>query len=215
MVIAVTNLKGGVGKTTIATNLAVSFAHRQKKVCIVDTDLSQKSAMEWAGNRDEAALSIPVFGVTEKQLNKEVEALRKDYDIVFIDGTPQLSELASRTILASDILIVPLSPSIYDFRSFENFLNKYSEVKMVKESIGKIEAYVIVNRVNESANVSKEIDEALREHELIVLNTRLANRVAYVDSATNGQGVIEYKDQKAKAEMNRLTDEIEMYINNF
>ncbi len=215
MVIAVTNLKGGVGKTTIATNLAVSFAHRQKKVCIVDTDLSQKSAMEWAGNRDEAALSIPVFGVTEKQLNKEVEALRKDYDIVFIDGTPQLSELASRTILASDILIVPLSPSIYDFRSFENFLNKYSEVKMVKESIGKIEAYVIVNRVNESANVSKEIDEALREHELIVLNTRLANRVAYVDSATNGQGVIEYKDPKAKAEMNRLTDEIEMYINNF
>ncbi len=215
MVIAVTNLKGGVGKTTIATNLAVSFAHRQKKVCIVDTDLSQKSAMEWAGNRDEAALRIPVFGVTEKQLNKEVEALRKDYDIVFIDGTPQLSELASRTILASDILIVPLSPSIYDFRSFENFLNKYSEVKMVKESIGKIEAYVIVNRVNESANVSKEIDEALREHELTVLNTRLANRVAYVDSATNGLGVIEYKDPKAKAEMNRLTDEIELYINNF
>ena len=215
MVIAVTNLKGGVGKTTIATNLAVSFAHRQKKVCIVDTDLSQKSAMEWAGNRDESALSIPVFGVTEKQLNKEVEALRKDYDIVFIDGTPQLSELASRTILASDILIVPLSPSIYDFRSFENFLNKYSEVKMVKESIGKIEAYVIVNRVNESANVSKEIDEALREHELTVLNTRLANRVAYVDSATNGLGVIEYKDPKAKAEMNRLTDEIQSYINNF
>lgn len=215
MVIAVTNLKGGVGKTTIATNLAVSFAHRQKKVCIVDTDLSQKSAMEWAGNRDESALRIPVFGVTEKQLNKEVEALRKDYDIVFIDGTPQLAELASRTILASDILIVPLSPSIYDFRSFENFLNKYSEVKMVKESIGKIEAYVIVNRVNESANVSKEIDEALREHELTVLNNRLANRVAYVDSATNGLGVIEYKDPKAKAEMNRLTDEIEMYINNF
>ncbi len=215
MVIAVTNLKGGVGKTTIATNLAVSFAHRQKKVCIVDTDLSQKSAMEWAGNRDESALSIPVFGITEKQLNKEVEALRKDYDIVFIDGTPQLAELASRTILASDILIVPLSPSIYDFRSFENFLTKYSEVKMVKESIGKIEAYVIVNRVNESANVSKEIDEALREHELTVLNTRLANRVAYVDSATNGLGVIEYKDSKAKAEMNRLTDEIEKYINNF
>ena len=86
---------------------------------------------------------------------------------------------------------------------------------MVKESIGKIEAYVIVNRVNESANVSKEIDEALREHELTVLNTRLANRVAYVDSATNGLGVIEYKDPKAKAEMNRLTDEIQSYINNF
>ena len=191
MVIAITNLKGGVGKTTIATNLAVCFAQKGRKVCIVDTDLSQKSSMDWAGSRDESARKVPVFGITEKQLNKEVEGLRKDYDLVFIDGTPQLAELASRTILASDIILIPLSPSIYDFRSFENFLEKYEQVRVVKENIGKVEAYVVVNRVIESANVSKEIREALGEYPVKVLEAKLANRVAYADSATQGLGVIE------------------------
>lgn len=215
MVIAITNLKGGVGKTTITTNLAVCFAHRGKKVCIIDTDLSQKSSMEWAGSREDTALTIPVYGVTEKQLNKEVETLRKNYDLVFIDGTPQLSELASRTILASDIVLVPLSPSIYDFRSFESFLEKYNQVKAVKEAIGKMEAYVVVNRVVESANVSREIQEALLEYDIKTMTSRIASRVAYADSATQGLGVVEYKDRKAKEEINRLADELEGIIKNF
>ena len=50
-VIAVTNLKGGVGKSTISTNLAVSLKHRGFEVCILDTDLGQQSAMEWKGER--------------------------------------------------------------------------------------------------------------------------------------------------------------------
>jgi len=41
-----------------------------------------------------------------------------------------------------------------------------------------------------------------------VLNTKLANRIAYVDTATDGTGVLEYKDLKAKAEMNSLTEEL-------
>ncbi|NJN35162.1 MAG: AAA family ATPase [Saprospiraceae bacterium] len=215
MVIAVTNLKGGVGKTTIATNLAVCFAHRGKKVCIVDTDLSQKSSMDWSGSRDETMAKVAVFGITEKQLNKEVESLRKDFDIVIIDGTPQLAELASRTILASDIVLIPLSPSIYDFRAFESFLEKYEQVRSVKESIGKIEAFVVVNRVNESANVSREIQDALQEYSLKTLQTRIASRVAYVDSATQGLGVFEYKDKKAKEEITRLTDEVAAIIETF
>ena len=209
MVLSVTNLKGGVGKTTIATNIAVTLVHRGFDVCIVDTDLGQQSSMEWAGNRSEDLKPVPVFGVTIKQLNKEVEGLRKRFDIIIVDGTPQLSELADRTILASDALIIPLTASIYDFRGFENFLERFEQIKGVKEVSGStVEAFVVLNRIVPNTNVSKEIEEAVVEYEIELLDTRIVNRVSYAQSATDGRGVIEYKDGKAKIEFNKLVDEI-------
>jgi len=209
MVISVTNLKGGVGKTTIATNLAVNLVHLGHEVCIVDTDLGQQSAMEWAGNRAEGLKPVPVFGVQIKQLNKEVEQLKTKYDFVVIDGTPQLSELADRTILASDMLLIPLTPSIYDYRGFENFLERFEQIKGVREASGStVDAYVVLNRIVPNTNVSRDIEKAVKEYDVGILETRLVNRVAYVDTASEGKGVVEYKDRKAKAEIESLTQEL-------
>lgn len=209
MVISITNLKGGVGKTTIATNIAVDLKHRGYEVCIVDTDLGQQSSMEWGGNREESLPVVPVFGIAIKQLNKEVAELSKKYQIVVIDGTPQLSELADRTILASDILLIPLTPSIYDYRGFENFLERFEQVKGLKEASGsQVDAYVILNRIVPNTNVSKDIANAVQEYEIGIMDTQLVNRVAYVDSASEGKGVVEYKDKKAAAEIVKLTDEV-------
>jgi chromosome partitioning protein len=210
MRIAITNLKGGVGKTTITTNLAVSFAHRGKRVCIVDSDLGQKSSMEWAGNRSESMPHIPVYGAMAKQLNKEVAKLNEENDIVFIDGTPQLSELAERTVLASDILIIPISPSIYDLRAFESFFEKVEQINQVREEQGlkMVKTYVIVNRIAEKTNLGREILEALKDYAVTVFDTKLANRIAYAETATGGLGVAEWKDKKAKEEFENLVDEV-------
>jgi chromosome partitioning protein len=210
MRIAITNLKGGVGKTTITTNLAVSFAHRGKRVCIVDSDLGQKSSMEWAGNRSESMPHIPVYGAMAKQLNKEVAKLNEENDIVFIDGTPQLSELAERTVLASDILIIPISPSIYDLRAFESFFEKVEQINQVREEQGlkMVKTYVIVNRIAEKTNLGREILEALKDYAVTVFDTKLANRIAYAETATGGLGVAEWKDKKAKEEFEHLVDEV-------
>ena len=211
MRIAVTNLKGGVGKTTITTNLAVEFVHKGKKVCIVDTDLGQKSSMEWSGNRSETMPHIPVFGAIGKQLNKEIAKLNEEFDVVMIDGTPQISELAERTVLASDMLIIPISPSIYDLRAFESFYEKVEQINLVREEqdLRRVSVFVIINRISEKTNLGKEIIDALEDYkEIKVFQTKLANRISYAESATQGMGAYEWKDAKAKTEFTRLGNEV-------
>lgn len=210
MVIAITNLKGGVGKTTLTINLAVGFALKGKTVCIVDTDLGQKSSMEWAGNREESRIKIPVYGVTVKQITKEVAELSTKYDVVLIDGTPQLNEVADRTIIASDLVLIPMSASMFDFRGFQNFLERYVQMKEMKEANnGSVDARILLNRIERNRNVTKQIEEELKEYELPVMNSKVSYRVAYVESAIEGLGVMEYKDPKAKAEIAALVEELE------
>ena len=208
-VIAITNLKGGVGKSTISTNLAVCFKHQGYEICILDTDLGQQSVMEWKGERSEDLMNIPVYGVTVKQLNKEVEDLKQRFEIVIIDGTPQLSELADRTILASDLVLIPITPSFYDFRGFENFFERFDQFRSVKASNGaQVNGYVILNRIIQNTKVSNDIKEAVAEYNIGVLETQLINRVAYADATSEGRGVIEYSDNKAKKEMENLANEV-------
>ena len=211
MVISITNLKGGVGKTTVSVNIATALAHRGYKVCIVDTDLQQTSSVRWSGQRDDDAIRVPVFAVGEK-LNKEVEALNRDYQVVVIDGTPQLSELASRTILASDIVIVPISPSGYDFWAFEQFMQHYKRVKTLKEDL---EAFILLNRYSENTNIGREVRKALSEFDVPIMKNFLAERVAYQETSIQGISVIEYKDKKAKLEIQALTDEVESMIKKY
>lgn len=131
MIIAVTNLKGGVGKSTIARNLAAYFIEQRVKTCIIDTDLEQRTTCDWQERRDEAAIRIPVFPMTTVQaLPKDVETHSQDgYDMIIIDGVPQMDQVATRTILICDILLIPITPSIDDLKSFERFLRRMMKSK--------------------------------------------------------------------------------------
>ena len=75
MKIGITNLKGGVGKSTITQNLAVCFAHLDYKVVIVDTDTNQNS-LSWYGARDSELPNINVVGVSESEaLSKSIRTI--------------------------------------------------------------------------------------------------------------------------------------------
>ena len=209
MVIAVTNLKGGVGKTTLSTNISVSFAQRGYKVCIVDTDEQQRSSVKWSEQREDKLAHVAVVTVGSEKLIREVDAISKNYDLVILDGTPQLSKLASSTLLASDLILVPISPSGYDYWSFESFLERYNQAKELKSNL---QAYLLLNKFTEQYNVDKEVRAALKEFELPCLKSTIGDRVAYRETIVQGMGVTEHKDKKAKEEFNKLTDEIEQIM---
>lgn len=206
MRIAISNSKGGVGKTTITQNLAVCFAIMGYKVCIVDTHITQNS-LSWFGVRDGDLAPLNAVGATDpKALNKTVDALHRDHDIVLIDGTPSLGEMTTRIILAADLLINPILPSGHDVRSMQMFFERY---ELAKDTAGKdIPAYFLLNRYTDTMRVHQGIKSLLEQYEFPILQTTLRERVAYVATGIEGTGVLEYEDPKAAEEMVALTKEI-------
>lgn len=205
MKIGITNLKGGVGKTTISQNLAVCFAHMGFKTCIVDTDTNQNS-LAWCGVRDENLPNVTVVGATDaKALGKTVENMHRDYEVVIIDGTPSLSEMTTRIILSSDMLIIPILPSAHDFRAMQPFFERYEQAR---EFRADIPAYFLINQFSSNGNIYKGMRTAIEGFGLEVLKSNVNKRAAYVETALDGRGVYESADNKAKDEIVKLTSEI-------
>jgi chromosome partitioning protein len=109
---------------------------------------------------------------------------------------------------------VPVSKSAYDFWAMDSFLQKFKQAKAYRNSI---QAYIILNKFNEKQNVGKEVKEAIKKEfpDIPLLNSVLCDRVAYTETITDGLGVFEYKDKKAKQEIESLYNEIQKIINSF
>lgn len=205
MIISVTSLKGGVGKSTIAQNLAVCMAHNGYKVCIADADTNQ-SSLRWSSLRSDELPIIPAFGTPEKTLSANIKQLALDYEIVIIDGTPTLDKITSKIILLADMLLVPILPSGLDIWATEQFLERYEDAKIEKEK--DIPAYMILNQYQSNITFNREVKEALTETSIQLFNSTLRPRTAYREVIIQGKGVFEYKDEKAKNEFLDLYNEV-------
>jgi chromosome partitioning protein len=204
MVLGVTNLKGGVGKTTISQNLAVAFAHEGYSVCLVDTDRNQNS-MQWYEVRSADLPNIRAFSVTDAGLTKSVDSLRKEYDIVIIDGTPSLEDIATRIILVSDLLLIPLVPSAHDLRTLGIFFERFEQAKSFRDDL---KAYFFLNYYEERELLPKAIEQILGQYDATLLDTKWKRRAVYRQSAVDGRGVVEDTNKKATEEVKDLMNEI-------
>jgi len=206
MIISISSLKGGVGKSTIAQNLAVCFARNGYKVCIIDSDANQ-SSLKWSSLRTNEEFSIPAYGLPDgNELGKNASHLDKLYDVVIIDGTPNLSKLTSKIILTSNFVFIPVLPSGMDVWATRKFLDHYQNI--IEESETNIPAYFIMNKFRPNTSLSMEVKECLAEFEIPVMETCLKDRVAYGEAVIKGSGVYEHRNKAAKEEITNLFNEV-------
>lgn len=194
MIIGVLSQKGGVGKTTIAVNLAATFAKSGQRVLLVDAD-PQGSALQWSAARDAEPL-FSVVGMAKATLHRELPDIAKDYQVVIIDGAPRVNELGRAAILASDVVLIPVQPSPYDIWAAAETVRLIQEAQQFKPDLKGV---FVINRKIANTAIGRDVTEALAQFEDIpVLSTALHQRVVYAESAGQGLSVLEV-DPKGEA----------------
>lgn len=213
MIISSVSYKGGVGKSTIAQNLAVLFAKAGHKVVVIDSDESAATS-RWAAARAEKEID-PFIQVVPKldprDIIPSIKRLYEDNDIILIDGPPSLFPIVSKILLVSHLILVPVTPKGgSDIWVTETFIERYEEVKQTSDQVG--EAFFVLNMYKDNVNLHKAFAEALDENEdnfgVKLLSSILHERVAFGEANSQGLGVVEYTDPKAKAEIESLYSEI-------
>jgi len=135
-VVLVANPKGGVGKSTLATNIAGYFASRGHAVMLGDVD-RQQSARLWLGLRPPAAATISTW---EAQGDGSVVRPPKGTTHAVLDSPAGLHGWRFKDVLAlADKVIVPLQPSIFDIYATRDFLDRLKESRnAAKTQIGLV-----------------------------------------------------------------------------
>jgi chromosome partitioning protein len=207
MIISILNLKGGVGKTTLVTNIAVAVRSRGHSVLVVDSD-PQGSARDW--HSENGGTQLDVIGLDRPTLDKDVFKFAKRYDYVFIDGAPHESTMAVKTLLCSDFVIIPVQPSPYDIWASKDLVDLIKQRQDITG--GYPHAAFLISRAIVNTVLGREVKDALNAYDLPILKNATSQRVAYASTAAEGGTVLDVNGE-AQKEIILLTDEILEAVN--
>jgi len=160
--IAVGNLKGGTGKSTIAVNLACALREAERTVALVDAD-PQGSATDWqaAGGLPVLVESLPLGSPRDAQRwVARVLTLKAGADYVVVDLPPQVGSGIASALLLADVLLVPVSPSGVDLRATGRALDLLRRARAVRDS-AKPAAMLVPSRVDRRTEIGRGAHSAL------------------------------------------------------
>lgn len=204
MIFALTNSKGGVGKSTISVHLAVWLHERGAKVALVDADVQGSSSI-WLG---EAAPAIKVVRLhTPDDVMEQVPGLQHEFEHLVIDGPAGLSEVTRTVLFLADVTFLPCGPSVLDLRAAKEAIRVVRQVQQIRQ--GPPRAVLVPNKLQVQYRLSQELIETARSLEIPAAGG-LRLRQAYADAA--GQGTVVWRmgprAQDAAREMETLLQEI-------
>jgi chromosome partitioning protein len=209
MIITVGHKKGGVGKSTIAVNLAAEFARLGKDVMLVDADPGIRTSSQWIADRAEGdSLAVIHHSQQEGNIRTALLDFGKRYETVIVDVAGRDSKELRTALTASDLVVIPNQPSQADLDSLKDVLETVDEARDFNPDL---KALAVLSRVSThifSRSAAEALDYFSDFPTLSVAQTRIHDRTVYQSCIPLGRGVVEMADRKAKAEVQLLAQEV-------
>ncbi|MBI3446537.1 MAG: ParA family protein [Magnetospirillum sp.] len=189
--VLVGNIKGGCGKTTLATHIACAFAMAGHATAIGDCD-RQRSSLNWLRRRPETLASI-----TGLDWSKDVGTPPKGLERLVIDAPAAMHHKDVEDLIdISDVVVVPVLPGAFDEDATAHFLERLSKVKAVRKN--KRLVAVIGNRLRPGTKTSDHLDGFFGGLGFPVV-ARLRDSQIYPTVAAGGTSVLEATDRRARS----------------
>jgi len=199
MITVVGGTKGGSGKSTVATNLAIMLAGAGRDVLLVDAD-DQETSTDFTnlreGNRPGGA-GYTCVALTGPAVRTGVQRLVPKHQHVIIDtgGRDTVSQRAALSICTA--YLVPFAPRSFDVWTLDKVSDLVEEARTVNPDL---RAFAFINKADPRGSENAEAAELLRSRPaLTFIPTGLGNRKAFGAAAAAGLGVVELRPQDAKA----------------
>ena len=201
-IIAISNPKGGSGKSTTALLLATYLAERGARVCVLDADPNQP-ILDWKEKGKTASTLEVIGGVKESNLMGHVERLDHQFVIIDLEGTASL--LVSRAIAISDFVIVPLQASAVDVRQAGKAIRAIrDEEKVVQryDANRRIPYKILLTRTPAPgapvSSVQRQLEAEITAAGIPRFRTSIADRLAYKAVFVERLTLTELKDSGIK-----------------
>ena len=210
-IITIAHQKGGVGKSTVAINLATEL-NKKHNLKVIDLDY-QKSITIFNETRKEKGLK-PLDIIQIDTQNELIDFLKQTDDLVLIDSGGFDSDLNRIAIIGADLIITPLSNNLIEIYGLEAFKRILKDLKEVEPNI---KSNVLLNNVNPQAKKSiRELQAYIKSNNeyFELFDTVFRRRADFAKSFEEGKSVIEIdKKSKASKELKNLIKEIKRVLN--
>ena len=210
MIVCVGNTKGGVGKTTLALNLAIARALQGREVMLIDGDRQEtaQTAIDIraaAGKTPSIACAVYSEGRT---LISQVGLMRSKFDDIIIDSGGRDSAALRAAMGMSDVVVVPFAPRSLDVWALAQLDSLVEEVKGAHPNMRVI---AVLNSADPQGNDNADAASAVADYpNMQYVATPIIRRKAIANAAGQGLSILEYspKDAKGIEEMNALANAV-------
>ena len=212
MIVTVGNTKGGVGKTTVAVQLAIARALAGRDVWLIDGD-RQGTAAAAISVRAESGRQPGIACVQYADgptLRSQVQQQRDKWQDIIIDAGGRDSTALRAALILSDVLVVPFAPRSYDVWALDDMAALVDEARSVRDGL---RCYAVMNQADPGQHSADNAEAAAAVAEVpqfIYLPTALRRRKAFSNAGGAGLAVSELtpRDPKAIAEVESLVSSV-------